>query len=337
MRRTAIYSFIAAAVAGVLAAGCSCFSHPGYRQENRPIVYRFHSSIPTAWHSQINAAAATWNAVHNVFSSGGTGGTGAYARDGVNSLFMTTFTKPTALAGAAIMNVNTSCGILEHDMGWNSAKSFSTTGAQYDVQTVALHEFGHYGVLDHVSCPSNSVMLDGYKGQRRTLATCDRQGWRVANTATTRCKKAQSSCRASLFGSTAAFDRLEDMDQPTVEPLTRNNEELNLIWAADATLRSSSDSVGTFYDALLEDWQDGGTSADYETFTAERYAELDAQVIARFYASASTPLRNDLDLLRMHLQSKIGRRIGDVYDGDVIKWPVFQSPGGDCGTMRVCS
>ncbi|HEX2060298.1 MAG TPA: hypothetical protein VHK90_06125, partial [Thermoanaerobaculia bacterium] len=246
------------------------------------------------------------------------------------------FPQPTVLAGIALPGVNATCGITDTDMGWSTAKSFSTSGAQYDVKTVALHEFGHYGVLDHVSCPSNSFMVASYRGTRRSLAGCDRLGMRVANNSP-RCKKATGACRPSFFGLTAAFDHLDDEDQGAVAPMSRNVEELNLIWQGDSTLRASSDSVGSFYDSLLEDWYDGGTAADYEIFTSARYAELDAQIISRIYASASTQLRGDLDLLRQHLQTKIGQRIGDLFDIDVVRWPTIQPPGGDCGTQKVCT
>lgn len=53
----------------------------------------------------------------------------------------------------------------EQSMGTSDFFCFFSLGV--DVHTVALHEFGHWGVLRHTS-DSNAVMSPFYEGCRRT-------------------------------------------------------------------------------------------------------------------------------------------------------------------------
>jgi hypothetical protein len=68
--------------------------------------------------------------------------------------------------------------ILESDTAFNSARPWSTSTpvANYDVQSVILHELGHTIGLDHVSDP-NQIMNPTYTGSR-TLGNGDIAGGR---------------------------------------------------------------------------------------------------------------------------------------------------------------
>jgi hypothetical protein len=61
------------------------------------------------------------------------------------------------------------------DFSFNSRTTFNITGAAYDLQTVALHEFGHTIGLDH-SLASGAVMFATYNGTKRALPSDDAQG-----------------------------------------------------------------------------------------------------------------------------------------------------------------
>jgi hypothetical protein len=69
--------------------------------------------------------------------------------------------------------------IVEADMIFNTHFAWSTATptpeGQYDVETVALHEFGHWLSLGHSSV-YDSIMWWQYKGTQRTLATDDKNG-----------------------------------------------------------------------------------------------------------------------------------------------------------------
>ena len=64
--------------------------------------------------------------------------------------------------------------ILENDIVFNEAQNWSTSGGDYDVETVALHEMGHVVGLDH----SNSgIMTPYYSGIRRSVDSDARAGF----------------------------------------------------------------------------------------------------------------------------------------------------------------
>ena len=341
MRHTTLRKFIAACMAGTFVSAC-CFVHPFFRQETRPLTYRYHTSIPSTWVGPIDSAANSWNASYPMFRSGGGGGGPTYSPDNINSIFRYAFVDSRILAAVdfPILNLAGVCRFRDTDMGWSN-NSFSTTGAAgtYYVQTVALHEFGHYGWLGHVSCPSNAIMLPSYQGVRRNPSGCDRLGMTVSNVIS-ECYAAMGLCRISLFSLSSAFEDMNEESQAMVDPFQEHRDELLQIWDGDTALQSASDSVGSFYDQMADDWRNGLNTPYYQPFTLTRYNELNSQIIARVYQSASTPLRADLDALRQHLQSKIGLSLGAIFLGDIHRWEPANDPDGDCeptGTEITCS
>ncbi len=56
--------------------------------------------------------------------------------------------------------------ILETDMVFNDFYNWSTSGIPYDIETVALHEFGHWVGLDH---SSSGIMQPSYSGIQRSI------------------------------------------------------------------------------------------------------------------------------------------------------------------------
>ena len=65
--------------------------------------------------------------------------------------------------------------IVEADIVFNDYHNWSTSGGGYDIETVALHELGHWLSLGHDSNPS-AVMYYAYGGVRRSLHASDIAG-----------------------------------------------------------------------------------------------------------------------------------------------------------------
>lgn len=284
-------------------AGC-CFQTEFRRQSTRPLTYYIHSGINSDWFTHIRRAADTWNGTYSMFTYGGVTGASGYVNDGVNSIFMTRFQNPATLARVQFPSWG-GCTLYETDMGWSDQHSWGTDTiiGRYDVETVALHEFGHYGILLHVRCPSGAVMLPTYQGLLRSRHFCDGLGMWVVNVLPA-CIPATGVCFPSFF-SQVAFNDTDDEESSTANTMQENVDELIQIWDGDGTLRSNADSLGDFYSRVLDDWRNGGSWAYSEVFTSARYNDMDAQIISRVYASASGALRADLDNLRGVLQSKI--------------------------------
>jgi len=64
--------------------------------------------------------------------------------------------------------------ILETDLVFNDYYNWSTSGSNYDVETVALHEFGHWVGLDHVS---SGIMRPNYSGIQHKLDDDAKEGF----------------------------------------------------------------------------------------------------------------------------------------------------------------
>jgi len=64
--------------------------------------------------------------------------------------------------------------ILETDLVFNDYYNWSTSGIDYDVETVTLHEFGHWVGLDHVS---SGIMRPNYSGIQHKLDDDAKQGF----------------------------------------------------------------------------------------------------------------------------------------------------------------
>ena len=126
---------------------------------------------------QIKAAANTWSKAganfEFLYKSGHTN-TSKATFNGVNEIFRGNLGHNRALAVATIWFNGSQ--IVEADMTFNSAFAWSTTGSGgYDIQTVALHEFGHWVGLDH-SPIWESIMYYQIKGVQRYLHPVDVAG-----------------------------------------------------------------------------------------------------------------------------------------------------------------
>jgi hypothetical protein len=133
----------------------------------------------------IQKAAATWNSAGAKFKftfGGTTTGVAAPNFDGINCIrwSSTGFGDPSTLATTTTWFYKTTGDILECDCVFNENYTWSTAAltppGQFDVETVMLHEFGHFLSLDHSTPPAVMQPSVPSGTQRRTLTMDDING-----------------------------------------------------------------------------------------------------------------------------------------------------------------
>jgi hypothetical protein len=149
----------------------------GIRWSGASPIVSFKVNAPGEYSSHIQAAAATWSNAGANFSfnySGPHSRNGAASLNQVNEIMWADLGTTSALALATIWCSGTT--IIETDMVMNTRFNWTTNPFSYhDVQTVALHEFGHWIGLNH-SADYNSIMYYQYKGTQRQLSPDDVAG-----------------------------------------------------------------------------------------------------------------------------------------------------------------
>jgi hypothetical protein len=150
------------------------FNYSGLHWSSSSAYYKYRASLPSAWQTQVYNAAGTWNNASKFKLY--------YSTSCSNSWGAANY----GLSGAAGYTTNQFTGqILNYCYSdYNTYYSFASNGdsTKYDLRTVALHEFGHWGVLDDIynSDFSTSVMYYTInKGQlKRSLTSDDISGIR---------------------------------------------------------------------------------------------------------------------------------------------------------------
>jgi hypothetical protein len=138
----------------------------------------YYVNATTARTTHVNAAADTWSSAGANFAfnyRGQHSRTGGPQLNYYNEIMWRDLGTYNALAVATIWVSGST--IIEADMSFNTRYNWSTSGSTYDVQTVALHEFGHWVGLDH-SSSYGSIMYYQYKGTQRYLSSDDLAGIR---------------------------------------------------------------------------------------------------------------------------------------------------------------
>ncbi len=141
-----------------------------------PVVpYLVNASLARS--NEIQAAANTWSNAEEKFSflySGTHSRNGRAALNGQNEIMWYDLGVNYILALATIWYEGST--ILEADMVFNSRFQWSTSGwSGHDVQTVALHEFGHWLGLDHTDV-YGSIMYPQIMGVQHHLHSVDIAG-----------------------------------------------------------------------------------------------------------------------------------------------------------------
>jgi len=204
----------------------------------------------------VRNAAATWSAAGAYFSFNYAGTTTATAvtQNFVNEILWTNLGSGSTLALTTTWYYPDTGQIIECDMEFNDYHTWSTS-SQYDVQTVALHEFGHYLHLDH-SSDTNAVMYYLYQGIRRTLHADDIAGIRF------------------IYGAIP------------VAPTVTNSSGANNIESASARLNGQVTSTGGENPTVYIYWgpSDGGTSPGSWAYDVN----LGAKAAGTFYTDISS-------------------------------------------------
>jgi len=137
-----------------------------------PIVnYRINenSADCTGEGAAVQTAASTWNAAGALFSFSYAGTTAAttYSQNFVNEILWSNLGSGGTVALTHTWYYTSNNHIVECDMEFNTYYTWSTAtvppSGRYDVQTIALHEFGHFLCLDDLYSPADSEkVMYGY-------------------------------------------------------------------------------------------------------------------------------------------------------------------------------
>jgi Matrixin len=157
-------------------------------------VFQLHAVWSSAFKTALNSAAANW-AINGglYFSRGADATTTNMAETGTHIVFPGQVPSaywdgcPPATTLACTASQGTYPHLIDSDTVFNSNFSFGTgvvdclipytghiAGSNYDVKTVALHEFGHWGFLGH-SSDAHTVMYTSYNGCKPNLDGHDNQ------------------------------------------------------------------------------------------------------------------------------------------------------------------
>lgn len=139
------------------------------------VSFRVNANTPDVDNelNAILAAASSWSALNpaglRLSYSGSTSKSAGY--NGENTVHWTTDDGGSTLAVARVWYSGTTT--LEADMTFYGNHTWCTSGCTYDIQTVALHEFGHWVGLDHDS----GIMAPSYGGIRRSIDSDSKNGF----------------------------------------------------------------------------------------------------------------------------------------------------------------
>lgn len=170
---------------------------PGYiytgirwSKDRIPVAYYLNNNNPNGLGNSavnaINAGFQTWSNTSGQYLRFNYSGaiTRTVALDNFNVVcWGTVFNDPPDGGSLAVTGTwyDTRTNLVEEvDLEFNSTLAWFTTGLDYDLQTVALHEAGHWLVLDDIYDPafSSSIMFGFYQGLRRSLSPDDISGIR---------------------------------------------------------------------------------------------------------------------------------------------------------------
>lgn len=130
------------------------FQYLGYHWDANQTYYNT-SSLPDEWIWAVYMAATEWNSAGADFRILGSDTSG-------NTLTSGYYGDENWLAETSVYGYP---HIYEVDTVFNTRYTWYTDGNQYDVQSSATHEFGHWLMLWHTSY-SNAIMYQYYNGER---------------------------------------------------------------------------------------------------------------------------------------------------------------------------
>lgn len=156
-----------------------------YHKHSAVWGYNISTSLPTEWRTPVHNAAREWTSGTKLWFDyyGLTSSTSPNTsqriiwRGSIPSSWQGNCPPADTLACTGV-KIDSTNHLTDADMVFNSDWSLGTSNLfcdfdiGLDVETIALHEFGHFGFLDHTS-DSGAVMYDAYNDCQRSLASHD--------------------------------------------------------------------------------------------------------------------------------------------------------------------
>ncbi len=162
----------------LLTAGVAAYVLEGFQWPvGTNVSYRINANTPQVTNeaNAVIGAADTWSALHPAglrLTYQGTTTATTHAYNGSNTICWEDKGNSGALATAYMWYSGSTT--LETDMVFNEYYNWSTSGATYDIETVALHELGHWVGLDH---STSGIMRPSYSGILRSVDSDARDGF----------------------------------------------------------------------------------------------------------------------------------------------------------------
>lgn len=139
----------------------NAYVYAGYKWPGSNTLYKYRNTVPASWQNAIYSAAGTWNG-NSKFS--------LYESSSASNVWGATSYGSTGPVGVTAISYSGST-IVGCNADFNTYFSFSTSpsSSQYDVQSVALHEFGHWLTLNDLYSSSDSAKtMYGYASEGQT-------------------------------------------------------------------------------------------------------------------------------------------------------------------------
>ncbi len=192
--------------------------------------------------SAVNAAADTWSAIYPAgltMTYSGTTSVTTYSYNGSNTVCWSNDGADGILATAYVWYAG---GIIfETDMVFNDFYNWSTLGASYDIETVALHEFGHWVGLDH---SASGIMTPSYSGIQQSVDSDARAGFEA------------------MYGSTPAGPSIE-LDKTSLSFLGTETDSFNVRNSGVEVLNYQLDSNRSWLGVSPDN---GSSSGEWDEF-----------------------------------------------------------------------
>ena len=287
-----------------ISVATSAYSYSGLSWPHPPapvVSYRINENTAdcTGEGAAVQAAAETWNAAGADFAfsySGTTTATG-YSLNGINEILWTNLGSGGPLARAVWWSYTHSGEIIEADIEFNDyylwSTATSTPSGRYDVQTVALHELGHWLSLEH-SADQEAIMYAYYMGTQRTLHADDIAGIRHIYGTAPVLPDAPSELTASAISSSRIDltwqDNSDNESGFRIERRTATGSyaQIATVGAGVTSYSSTSLSAGTMYYYRVRAYSAAGNSAYSNEASATTLPPPPAAPTLKSPASGST-------------------------------------------------
>jgi hypothetical protein len=181
---TTVLAFCAVLISSPFALSASATDNvSGIHWHSKVVTYHLNSSLPSEWQTATDNAAYNWHTLFyakgsNTSSTNPDGSDQIVWRGPIPSSWQGGCPPSNTIACTGYWYTTSDNHLTDADFVFNENYSLGTSsvwcffGIGYDVQTVAGHEFGHWGTLNH-SSDSSALMYGNYNGCKQTPTTHD--------------------------------------------------------------------------------------------------------------------------------------------------------------------